>query len=129
MIYVYKPGAAIEEYLSANSMHLGTTTGPSLLTDEEMETTPDPSLLTDEELDTTTGSSLQTDEELEAATDYLENTGSGNTASRQQAPPTSPQSTYCSGKPSKIFCVQHILKTSVLFGNALSTFSVVSTLA
>ncbi|KAI9718244.1 MAG: hypothetical protein M1812_004234 [Candelaria pacifica] len=100
-VHVYEPGAAIEDYLSANSM--------------EEETTDDQSFLAHWA--------------EEAIADELESSGAANEASRQEAQTVSPQATYCQGRTTKFPCVRHVLKTSVLLGNTLTSFTIVSTYA
>ncbi|KAI9718599.1 MAG: hypothetical protein M1812_004050 [Candelaria pacifica] len=101
MIYVYEPGADIEINFSTNSVGIETANGDSSIADSEEE----------------------------AVADVLRSFGPAIMASTSQTPPNSPQTTYCMAKSSIFTCVQHTLKTSVLFGNALSTFDVVSTYA
>ncbi|KAI9765550.1 MAG: hypothetical protein M1835_007365 [Candelina submexicana] len=101
MIYVYEPGADIEINFNTNSVGTETTNGHSGLLDSDSE----------------------------AVAEILRSVGTANGGSTQRTPPNSPQTTYCLAKASTFACIQHTLKSSVLFGNALSTFDVVSTYA
>lgn len=123
MVYVFEPGAAIEDYFSQNSMHVVSTKGfpPQSTGGYEADV---------EESDSANqGLSQQQTGGYEADAEESDSDASANEASSHHVLPASLQATYCGLGLSKPQCILQTLEASVLFENMLSTFAVVSTYA
>lgn len=107
MIYVYEPGADIEINFDSNSVGMEIANGRA-----------------------SEASHSEVENEMEAVAEILRTFGTANgDGESPRGPPNSPETTYCMAKTSNFECVRHMLKNSILFGNALSTFDIVSTYA